>query len=159
METLLQAQYNGVKSARQVLLSYCGSMENAHLFKPVAAFNNSSISSLLIHTANTYLHWLVFVDGEMPVNYFKEDDIKGITDIQSIYWQVDTAVNSFLTKYARDYQQVYNKKLPARDKTIMVAPLELFTHAITHEFHHKGQVLTMSRQLGYTPVDTDVIRT
>ncbi|MES2276618.1 MAG: DinB family protein [Bacteroidota bacterium] len=159
METLLQTQYNGVKSARQALLSYCGSMDSVALLKPVPAFNNSSISSLLVHTANTYLHWLVFVDGETPVNYFKEDDIEGITDIQSIYRQVDAAVNNFLTKYADDYQQVCNKKLPARDKTIAVTPLELFTHAITHEFHHKGQILTMSRQLGYTPVDTDVIRT
>jgi uncharacterized damage-inducible protein DinB len=159
MKSLLQAQYNSVKSARQVLLNYCGSMENAGLFKQIAAFNNSSISSLLIHTANTYLHWLVFADREIPVNYFKEEDIKSISDIQSIYQQVDMAVNDFLTKYAGDYQQSFSKKLPARDKTITVTPLELFTHVITHEFHHKGQILTMSRQLGYIPVDTDVIRT
>ncbi|MFI5159066.1 MAG: DinB family protein [Sphingobacteriales bacterium] len=38
------------------------------------------------------------------------------------------------------------------------SPFELFTHVTTHEFHHKGQVVSMSRQLGYTPVDTDVIR-
>ncbi|MCB0640529.1 MAG: ATP-binding cassette domain-containing protein, partial [Phaeodactylibacter sp.] len=36
--------------------------------------------------------------------------------------------------------------------------LKLFTHVITHEFHHKGQVLSFSRHLGYTPVDTDVLR-
>nr|WP_261382294.1 DinB family protein [Mucilaginibacter achroorhodeus] len=40
-----------------------------------------------------------------------------------------------------------------------LSPLELFTHVITHEFHHKGQLVNMSRQLGYIPVDTDVIRT
>ncbi len=37
-------------------------------------------------------------------------------------------------------------------------PFELFTHVITHEFHHKGQVLSLSRHLGYIPVDTDIIR-
>jgi uncharacterized damage-inducible protein DinB len=159
MKPLLQAQYNSIKSARQVLLNYCGNMENADLFKPITTFNNSSINSLLIHTANTYLHWLVFVDGEMPVNYFKEENIREITNIQSIYGQVDVVVNDFLTKYANDYQQTSSKKLPAMNKTITVTPLELFTHAITHEFHHKGQILTMSRILGYIPVDTDVIRT
>ncbi|RSK47607.1 hypothetical protein EI291_14730 [Hymenobacter rigui] len=36
--------------------------------------------------------------------------------------------------------------------------LHVFTHIIRHEFHHKGQMLNMSRQLGCTPVDTDAIR-
>lgn len=39
-----------------------------------------------------------------------------------------------------------------------VTSLELFSHVITHEYHHKGQVLSISRHLGYTPVDTDIIR-
>jgi uncharacterized damage-inducible protein DinB len=38
------------------------------------------------------------------------------------------------------------------------SPLEVFTHVMTHEYHHKGQLLSLSRQLGYTPIDTDVIR-
>ena len=33
----------------------------------------------------------------------------------------------------------------------------LFTHVITHEFHHKGQLLTLSRILGYVPPDEDII--
>ncbi|MNL32837.1 DinB family protein [compost metagenome] len=37
-------------------------------------------------------------------------------------------------------------------------PLKLFTHVTTHEYHHKGQILSLSRHLGYTPVDTDIIR-
>ncbi|MNY72090.1 DinB family protein [compost metagenome] len=37
-------------------------------------------------------------------------------------------------------------------------PFKLFSHVITHEYHHKGQILSLSRHLGYTPVDTDIIR-
>jgi uncharacterized damage-inducible protein DinB len=44
------------------------------------------------------------------------------------------------------------------EKNFMSTPLELFTHVITHEFHHKGQILSLSRHLGYVPVDTDIIR-
>lgn len=32
------------------------------------------------------------------------------------------------------------------------------THVMTHEFHHKGKIMTMGRMLGYTPPDADVIR-
>ncbi|MCB0624495.1 MAG: hypothetical protein KDC43_11415, partial [Saprospiraceae bacterium] len=34
----------------------------------------------------------------------------------------------------------------------------LFTHVVTHEFHHKGQILSLTRHLGFVPVDTDVMR-
>ncbi len=44
------------------------------------------------------------------------------------------------------------------DKIIIANPLKLFTHVITHEFHHKGQILSLSRHLGYVRVDTDIIR-
>jgi len=39
---------------------------------------------------------------------------------------------------------------------VTATPLQLFTHVLTHEFHHKGQIMTMCRILGYTPVETDV---
>jgi uncharacterized damage-inducible protein DinB len=45
-----------------------------------------------------------------------------------------------------------------KDGPERVDGFKLFTHTITHEFHHKGQILTLSRQLGYTPVDTDIMR-
>ncbi|RZK68975.1 MAG: hypothetical protein EOO92_22520, partial [Pedobacter sp.] len=34
----------------------------------------------------------------------------------------------------------------------------LFTHVITHEFHHKGQIMSMMRLIGYIPPDADIIR-
>jgi uncharacterized damage-inducible protein DinB len=36
-------------------------------------------------------------------------------------------------------------------------PRWLFTQAVTHEFHHKGQIVTIARQLGYQPVETDLV--
>ncbi|WP_423227985.1 DinB family protein [Sabulibacter ruber] len=29
---------------------------------------------------------------------------------------------------------------------------------ITHEFHHKGQIPSLGRHLGFVPDDTDVVR-
>lgn len=36
-------------------------------------------------------------------------------------------------------------------------PFKIFSHVITHEFHHKGQILSIGRHLGYIPVDTDIL--
>ena len=40
----------------------------------------------------------------------------------------------------------------------ITTPATIFADVTTHEFHHKGQILSISRHLGYVPVDTDIIR-
>ena len=34
---------------------------------------------------------------------------------------------------------------------------KLLMHVITHEFHQKGQLVAMARQMGYEPPNTDVL--
>ncbi|HTD99848.1 MAG TPA: DinB family protein [Mucilaginibacter sp.] len=159
MQHLLLSQYDSVKSSRQVLFGYCRNMGDTDLFKKVEAFNNSCIADLLLHSTNTYIHWLknFGLDGTAP--FYEIENIKSLTDIEDIYEKVNLLVDEFLQKYKDDYQQPLTKKTPVRKIEITLTPLLLFTHVITHEFHHKGQILTMSRLLGYIPVDTDVIRT
>lgn len=38
-----------------------------------------------------------------------------------------------------------------------MTPRQLLFHTVTHEFHHKGQVMAMMRQLGMEPPNTDVL--
>ncbi len=159
MEQLLLSQYAGVKGARQALFSYCGSMNENALFEKIAAFNNNYIVDLLVHNANTYISWLknFGLDGALP--FYETEDIKDLDDIKLLFEKVDLIVGDFLQKYKDDYEQLLTKEIKRKGITVTLTPLQLFTHVITHEFHHKGQMLTMSRLLGYTPIDTDVIRT
>lgn len=36
-------------------------------------------------------------------------------------------------------------------------PRQLLIHSITHEFHHKGQIVAMLRLLNHTPENTDIL--
>lgn len=49
-------------------------------------------------------------------------------------------------------------KIDINNKIVIANPLKIFTHVITHGFHHKGQILSLNRHLKYAPVDTDIIR-
>ncbi|WP_420491140.1 DinB family protein [Neobacillus drentensis] len=40
-----------------------------------------------------------------------------------------------------------------------MTPRKLLLHTITHECHHKGQIVAMLRQMGYEPPNTDVLGT
>jgi uncharacterized damage-inducible protein DinB len=158
MHTLFLHQYQLVMGARNALLTYCEQLNSNQLLQPIPGFNNSSIQSLMVHVANTYIYWLVIVGQQNQRPNFNEADIKDITALRQMFEQVNIAVNDFLILFKDTMEVPTNQKLPNKDVILTLTPLQLFTHAFTHEFHHKGQILNMGRQLGYIPADTDVIR-
>ncbi len=158
MDNLLAIQYNEVKSARQALFNYCKTIAKPDLFKNVPTYNNHSIIYMLVHSANTYLKWLLMFDKSGNPPFFDAQTITDLEEVEKIYAQINTIAEEFLEKY-NDYNYPIMQTVPIKDITVTLTPLQLFTHVITHEFHHKGQILNMSRQLGYIPADTDIIRT
>jgi uncharacterized damage-inducible protein DinB len=42
--------------------------------------------------------------------------------------------------------------------TAVRTPALVLHHVLTHAFHHKGQIVSMCRRLGYPVSDTDLIR-
>jgi uncharacterized damage-inducible protein DinB len=158
MHQLLVLQYQIIKGARGALFGYCQTMGD-DILKKVEIFNNKSISDLLIHNANTYISWLDNFGLDGTQTFHQGDDVSSLNEIKLIFDLVDLIVNTFLSEYSDDYLQPKSKHIAGKGITLSLTPLQLFTHVTTHEFHHKGQMLTMSRLLGYIPVDTDAIRT
>ncbi|MBB3969333.1 DinB family protein [Mucilaginibacter phyllosphaerae] len=157
MYTTLLHQYQLVLSARGALLNYCETIRPEHLAQPIPSFNNDSMGSLMRHVANTYLGWLLNFLQQEQRPYFTEDNHKNLQAIRSMFEQVNLVANDFLLHHKDDMTTPLS--LPREgEEALSITPLQLFTHTITHEFHHKGQLAIMSRQLGYIPVDTDVIR-
>src|ERR1700712_3236711 len=89
-------QYQLVMGARNALLTYCEQLNSNQLLQPIPGFNNSSIQSLMVHVANTYIYWLVIVGQQNQRPYFNEADIKDITALRQMFEQVDNTVNDFL---------------------------------------------------------------
>lgn len=159
MNQLLTAQYDLVKDARGVLLAYCATLAPTEFTAPVPAFNHSSIRDVLVHTAATYQHWLVNVALGQSRPYPEAAAFPDVASVGQLYTDTDELVAEFLEHFQGQWHTEMPFRVPRRPEPVQLTPLALFTHAFTHEFHHKGQILSMSRQFGYTPVDTDVIRT
>ncbi|WP_165903869.1 DinB family protein [Hymenobacter gummosus] len=152
-------QYALVHSARGALLDYCATLRPADLLAPVPAFNHSSMRDLLVHVARTYQYWLGQVGLQRPGPLPYPPDAPDLAALRGLFAAVDALVDEFGAHVAGRWLEEAPYALPPAGRPLPLTPLQLFTHVITHEFHHKGQVLSMSRQLGYTPIDTDVIRT
>jgi uncharacterized damage-inducible protein DinB len=125
---------------------------------PVPEFVNKSIAYLLVHNANVYLHWLANFAMQLNLPYAEEDRITDMNSIKALYARTDKVVVDFLNHYGSKLNETVNGTT-AGGATAISTPLEIFTHVVTHEFHHKGQILSMFRLLGHIPLDSDVIRT
>ncbi|MCC3152747.1 DinB family protein [Hymenobacter sp. BT770] len=158
MHNAFYQQYHLVQGARAALLDYCAKLRPEHLVAPVAAFNQSSVRDLLVHVAGAYHVWLGQVSMQRPARRLLPSEVPDVAALRRLYGEVDALVADFVQHFAGRWLETAEFSFPGRPAPLQLSPMELFTHVITHEFHHKGQVLSMGRQLGYAPVDTDVIR-
>ncbi|MGI4869858.1 MAG: DinB family protein [Janthinobacterium lividum] len=156
--TLPTAQYALVQSARAALLDYCATLAPAAFTTALPGFGGSSIGSLLVHVANTYRHWLGIVGQQQAIEYYDPAEATNLAAVRQLFAEVDALATAYYTAAAPNWLDTQLLAVPGQPGPLALSPLTLFTHVLTHEFHHKGQVLSMSRQLGYPPVDTDVIR-
>lgn len=148
-------QYQLVQSSRKVMLDFCDTFKPEDYTRGVT-FDGKSISQLHVHVANTYQGWIITVARKANIQRYKEDDYKTVQAIKRLFDEVDTIVADFI----RDSQDNRKEEISTeiRGKNYLLTNAQIFTHVITHEFHHKGQILMLARGMGYTPPDTDIIR-
>jgi uncharacterized damage-inducible protein DinB len=157
MMSLLESQYDLIKGSRAAVFKFLQKEVKDDVFIPVAAFNNNAIAATLVHIVNTYLSWAGNFAMKMDRAFYDEQGFSSLTELKNLFEDVDGIVEQFLEKFAEEYEQpVANYK--SGSKYVEATVLAVFTHMTTHEFHHKGQIMSMCRLLGHVPPDTDIIR-
>ena len=150
-------QYRLVQASRKTLFDYCKRISNENFLNQNSSFGRGgSIRNLLVHIANTYEYWIVKHALDNDIAFTEYTSINDIDAVVEMFGLIDTEIIDFSHRYESSKLMPIDLKLNGVTKT--TTPLELFTHVITHEFHHKGQILSLSRHLGYVPIDTDIIR-
>jgi uncharacterized damage-inducible protein DinB len=157
MITILKKQYELIRGSRNVVLDFIEREVGEGLNTPVPAFGGNTIRYFLVHNADCYLNWLAYFALKQPRKSINNQDFVAIDMIRELYGRVDEIVAIFLENFEPGLN-VPVSGIHNRAGEVCVTPLQLFTHVTTHEFHHKGQIMTMCRLLGHTPPDTDVIR-
>src|SRR5690606_31768261 len=147
MSDLLSIQYNLIRKSREVVFRFLEVGVKHDIAKPLPSFNGKTISYLYVHIANTYIAWAgnFALDGSSA--YYDQDAPLNISELQRLFAQVDETMSRFIHHFAGNpTQAVKGYKWP--EKYIETDAFGIFTHVITHEFHHKGQAMTMARLLG-----------
>ncbi|AWA31526.1 damage-inducible protein DinB [Flavobacterium magnum] len=148
-------QYELVKDSRNVLFDYCKTISAEDFINQNSSFGRGgSMRNLLVHIANTYQYWIANVSLRKNIAYDEYETVKDISDAIRLF----NAVDEFMSDFFERMDSLTEIQYEISGVKKVSDSFKIFTHVITHEFHHKGQVLSISRHLGYFPIDTDIMR-
>lgn len=150
-----EQQYQLVQASRKLLLEYCSTIPNADFIKANHAFGTASIRDLLVHIANCYQAWLGRALKQKLV-FASEEKINTVDEARKLFEKVDELMLRFIDLIEKEKPEIL--EIEKNEERKQLTPLRIFSHVITHEFHHKGQILSLSRHLGHVPADTDIIQ-
>lgn len=158
-----QNEYEWVRKTRETLLDFCRKLE-PNDFTHRNGFAWQSVRDTLVHIADCYYAWLgsfVLLKTMKPLTPKEELHNFNLDEIKMRFKQVDSIVNEVFELHGNQLNKLIDRKIPWREatETLSITPGKLLMHTITHEFHHKGQIVTMLRQMGYEPPNTDVLGT
>lgn len=121
-------------------------------------FAYGSLRHIQAHVADCYLGWVGQRGLGLTVPQVDPASLGDVTAMRARYAEVDAVVTQALATFSALDAPL---TVPFRQgSTLEVTRRWLLLHPITHEFHHKGQLLALGRVLGhpYPPgPDTDLL--
>lgn len=144
------------KWATERILDVVAALHEDQYTKNLAS-SHGGIRGTLVHTYGAEWVWLERWRGTSPTSLFKEENLPTFSMLKekwsALRPQLDQLVQS-LTEEKLQSPLTY-KDLKGNQYT---QPLwQQMQHLINHSTYHRGQVVTMLRQLGVQPVATDLI--
>ncbi|WP_088072320.1 DinB family protein [Gottfriedia luciferensis] len=159
-----QKEYKWVKENRGVLLDFCSQLKPEDFTRKLDGFGFQSVRETLLHIADCYIAWIgsfILLKTKSPITPKVEIASLNLDDIKLRFEQADVFVKELMQFTSEKMNEPIVRKIPWRETSedISITPMKLLIHTITHEYHHKGQIVSMARQMGYVPPNTDVIGT
>jgi len=151
----VRRQYELVQVSRGLLFDFLeDGLGDEKMNKPFPDYQDKSIRDLLAHSASCYFHWLAYLALGQPWGSL-QTRAATLAEMRRVYTQVDDTMTVFLDRFSKTMEIPFDGVFDDNWR-VRVTPYELFIHVTTHEFHHKGQIVLMSRLLGHVAPDTDV---
>ncbi|MGG2015249.1 DinB family protein [Bacillus sp. S10(2024)] len=161
MLDVLKQQYSFISSTREILFAFLEGIPLQKLHSEVPNFGSGSIIRTHIHVADCYRYWLgsfAFNKKRADFSFTTDYEVEhlDIEKVRARFELVDEIVQRFLDEFNGCWFENIANEVKWQKEPWSTTPLWLLTHTETHEFHHKGQIVSMARHLGYNPTNTDL---
>jgi uncharacterized damage-inducible protein DinB len=117
-----------------------------------------SVLATLVHAMGAEWLWLERWKGTSPTALPSADALGSVAAVRARWDELWAEQQAFLTGLgAGDRERAVSYRLLSGDAD--TRPLgELVRHVVNHATYHRGQLVTMLRQLGRTPPSTDYVQ-
>ncbi len=138
-----------------LLLNHLSTIPATEYAKEVPGFGFPTIRAQVIHILNCEGFWIQTLqalpfDDQDPTNW------PSVSDARRLQSEVSRRTLNYLSSLS-EQRLVAATELHFSDGDIAVrTPALILHHVLTHAFHHKGQIVSMCRILGYPAPDTDL---
>ena len=120
--------------------------------------SHGGIHGTLAHTLGAEDIWLKRWTGVPITGFLKPADVPTFADLQNKWKTVATEILNFCgtLKSDNDIQKIIVYK-DLKGNEYRQPMYQLMQHIVNHSSYHRGQVVTMLRQLGVQPIGTDMV--
>lgn len=151
----IQLLYEHLRWADERMLGAVSGIPSEEFVKDLGN-SHKSIRDTLVHIASAEWIWLSRWKGTSPRTMWSPADHPTLDALRAAWAPVHEDLTAFVeaqteATLARDVSYVNTQ---GKAFTYPLGPLML--HCSTHAAYHRGQVTTMIRQLGRTPISTDL---
>jgi uncharacterized damage-inducible protein DinB len=143
----LKLMYGWVKRTREVLFEYTESLPKDVYTLEHPDFAYGSIRNIHAHVADCYLWWVGHVGLGREGTDLNASSIPDVQAMRQKFLEVDAVLEEVLEKFTRS-DEAFTFERPGHPRR-QLTQRWLIVHPVTHEFHHKGQLLALGRVLGH----------
>jgi len=119
-------------------------------------FGFATIGEQVLHIFQCEANWIHRAQG-IPVDSWSISEYPAVQDAKVLQGEVRSETSAYLSGIT---EQHLNKEITLRFYNgfeMTATPAHVIHHVLTHAFHHKGQIVSMCRMLGYPAPETDLL--
>lgn len=146
--------YNRWANART--LRACETLPAEELVRPLGS-SFSSVRDTLTHLLGAEWIWLERWQGRSPSALPPPEDYPSVESLRRGWAPIEEAQRSFLAGLTEARLTSVVAYVNTKGETWRYPLREMLVHVVNHASYHRGQVATMLRQLGRTPLPTDYL--
>jgi uncharacterized damage-inducible protein DinB len=116
-----------------------------------------SIHRTLVHIFGAQKVWLARWHGQSPARLISADEIHTLAALKENWSTLRTELGAFLELLTEDKLATPLAYKDMKGNAYSQPLVEQMQHVANHSTYHRGQITSMLRQVGATPVSTDLI--
>jgi uncharacterized damage-inducible protein DinB len=119
--------------------------------------SHGSVRGTLVHTMWAEWVWLRRWHGESPKRIFDEGDFADLAAVTAYWGDLDDERAGFIARLTDDRLDQSITYENAKNQRWTYTLGHMMQHVVNHSTYHRGQIVTLLRQLGHAPAPTDFL--